>query len=345
MKIILRSIARWQSEWETICISKIGGAKDNRYFESPLKFWLKETPWMVDRDKVSPEFKPMDRWLIPQSTLLGRANHFKHLNPLPMEISWLIDSDPNVYEQLKKLGLPKYNPTIKSNSARLLNDLASSMTHPEEIANWDIFWGQVRTAWNLFEPNENDLFPQTLIVKTGTGLQAICPTEENPVYLPNDSSSIHYGLEGHIKNILAIDSKDAKRIESGFIRCFGNKIRLISDVKAQPLVNGKPWDENLAGELLCESEISWIIPVLLNCHAHAGNFARGPHTKSFSNAMATIRKARAIWVDSLQIGIWEGEQCYPVSNLSGIWLPKAFALLGTYEARNNPMALGKHFLQ
>ncbi len=343
MNVLLRSIVKWVVSWETIWISKIGGMIDSMPHESPLKHWLKETPWLVDREKTPPEFRPKDRWFIPPKTIVGRAHQFRHLNPVPSKISWFLDESLELSKELENLGMPRYHPENKTSSTRLLDDLSLSLENPEEIANWDIFLGQVRSAWSLFEPQEEGAFPQNLIVKRGSGLQAITPSVENPVFLPDDTSSFHHGLESYVKNILAIESKDAKRLGMIFRKAFGRGVRFISELRVQPLVDGDPWEEGLIEEFFCESDLSWIIPILLCCHAHAGIQDRGAHTKAFSNVMEGIRKARLYWADNLEIGIWEKDQCVPVSKIDGVWLTKSFTLLATHKAREKVSVLAEAF--
>jgi hypothetical protein len=71
----------------------------------------------------------------------------------------VLDSDPQLSEELEKLGMPRYKPENKTSSTRLLDDLAIALENPEAIANRDIFMGQVRGAWSLFEPDTGGPFP------------------------------------------------------------------------------------------------------------------------------------------------------------------------------------------
>ena len=343
MHVLLKSIAKWEENWESIRISKIEGMSDSKTHESPLKYWLKKTPWLIDTTGLPPDFHPIDRWFIPPAAIAGRVHQFKHLNPVPAKISRVLDSDPELSEELVKLGMPRYQPERKTSSTRLLVDLAISLENPEAIANRDIFMGQVRDAWSLFEPDTEGPFPPKLIVKIGSELKALSPSLDNPIFLPDDTSSFHHGLEDHVKNILAIESKDAKRLGMEFKRIFGRSIRLISDLKVQPLVDGETLEEIPRGDFFCEGELAWVIPVLMCCHAHAGNQARGPHTKAFSNAMDTMRKTRLFWADILEIGIQEEDRCVPVTKIDGIWLAKSSTLLATRKARERLSFLGEAF--
>ena len=344
MQVLLRSIAKWIGDWESISIAKIEGMSDSKSHKSPLKYWLKETPWLFDSTgKTPPEFRPRDRWFMPPATIAGRGHQFKHLNLVPPNISEVLDTDLKLSEELEELGMPRYQPEIKTSSTRLLDDLAISLENPEAIANRDIFMGQVRAAWSLFEPNTEGPFPHKLIVKSGSELKTLAPSPDNPIFLPDDTSSFHHGLENHVKNILAIEPKDAKRLGMGFKRVFDSDIRFISDLKAQPFVDSEPWEETPRGDFFCEGELAWIIPILMCCHAHAGNQARGPHTKAFSNTMDTIRKARLFWADILEVGIWEEDRCIPVTKIDGVWLRKTSMLLATRKARERLSSLAEAF--
>ena len=344
MQVLLRSIANWADDWEIIRVSKIGGISDSNTHESPLKYWLKKTPWLIDTTgKIPPEFRPRDRWFIPPAAIAGRVHQFKHLNPIPPKISSVLDSDLELTEELEELGMPRYQPEIKTSSTRLLDDLAISLENPEAIANRDIFIGQVREAWSLFEPDPEGPFPPILIVKSDSELKSMSPSLDNPIFLPDDTSSFYHGLDNYVKNILAIESKDAKRLAMGFKMIFGHGIRLISDLKVQPLVDGEPWEETRSGDIFCEGELAWVIPVLMCCHAHAGNQARGPHTKAFSNVMDTMRKARIYWADILEVGIQEENRCIPVTKIDGVWLVKTSTLLASRKSRERVSFLGEAF--
>ncbi|WDN91027.1 hypothetical protein BuS5_03999 (plasmid) [Desulfosarcina sp. BuS5] len=343
MDVLLRSISKWEGKWNSINISKIGGQSDSKSHKSPLKYWLEETPWLIDLGNVSSDFCPRDKWFIPPAVIAGRAHQFKHLNPIPPEISQVLVSDNDLSEILEKLGMPRYQPENKTSSTRLLDDLANALENPETIANRDIFMGHVRAAWSLFEPDTEDPFPHKLIVKSGSELKALVPSLDNPIFLPDDTSSFHHGLENYVKNILAIEAKDTKRLGMGFKRVFGHGIRFISDLRVQPVVDGEPWEETQSGDFFCEGKFAWVIPVLMCCHAHAGIQVRGAYTKAFSNAMDTIRKARLYFADILEVGIWEEDRYVPVTKIDGVWLAKSSTLLATRKAIERLSSLGEAF--
>ncbi len=343
MQVLLQSIAKWKGKWESIRVSKIEGQSDYKSHKSPLKYWLEETPWLIDSGKTPTDFRPRDRWFIPLAEIAGRVHQFKHLNPVPLKISQVLDSDLDLSKELEKLGMSRYQPESKTSNTRLLDDLANSLENPEERVNRDIFVGQVRAAWSLFEPETEGPFPPKLIVKSGSELRAVAPSPENPIFLPDDTSSFYHGLENHVKNILVIESKDARRLGMGFSRVFGRGISFISDLKVQLLVDGEPWEETPRGDFFCEGELAWVIPVLMCCHAHAGNQARGSHTKAFSNTMDTIRKTRLFWANILEVGIWKEDRYVPVTKIDGVWLAKSSTLLATHKARERLSSLGEAF--
>ncbi len=101
---------------------------DSKRHESPLKYWLKETPWLIDTTgKTLPEFRPRERWFIPPAAIAGRVYQFKHLNPVPPKISQELDSDIDLSKELEKLGMPRYQPESKTSSTQLLDSLAISL--------------------------------------------------------------------------------------------------------------------------------------------------------------------------------------------------------------------------
>ena len=343
MRAVLRSLSVWGQEWKTLSINKVGGDRHVFEIESPLHFWLRHNVWLAAaKEEGFDFFSPMERWYIPSLSFHGRFHQFSHLNPMPVELAAKLDRDADLVAILEGLGMPSFDPEKSSTNIRLLADLADALENPEiEVANRDVFLGQVRLAWSLFDPGENSIFPSRIIVQNiPAGLHAIAPNPEDPVYLPDATSTFLEGLELHSKPIVAIEPKDAKRLADGFRRAYGTGIRLASGLRMQPIVNGEPWKGD-AVEFFSDSELKWLIPVILSIFAYSGNLARGTQTKTFVKALENLREVKVHWAHSIEACLWQGEECVLTTPVSALWLSKTKTLLALSESLNKPSLLSE----
>ena len=344
-KLLLKSIPQWKVNWLDIEILKDYGQTDTLSYKSPLSYWLEEICWLIDPDGQNPRaFRPRDRWFISPVMMAGRAHHFKHLHPLPTEIAQILDNNDELAEILENLGMPCYQPENPTSSTRLLDDLAKAWENIEIKPHRDIFLGQVRAAWSDFHPETESPFPRKLIVRKGSELKVLEPSSNTPVFLPDETTSFHHFLETQLKNILVIESKDAKRLSGGFEKAFGDGVCFFSNLELQLFVDDAPWTGKSAGGLFCESDIAWVITILLCCHAYAGNQARGAHTKAFSKAVDALRKTEIYWAKSLKIGVRDGDQ-HEISPIDrdSVWHPKTFTLIARQDAREKISLLSESF--
>lgn len=303
MIVLLHSLPKWQEYWGELNLKKIGGQSHSFRPESPLHFWLREVSWLVfAKDNKIEYFRLRERWYIPPLVLADRFHHFTHLNPLPGEMADILEDNPELVEALE-------DPKV-------------------EITNMDVFLGQVRMAWSLFQPAEDAPFPKRIIVQNSPmRLQAVIPLEEDPIYLQDTTSSFHEGLELHSKPIVAmIETKDAKRLAEKFRNAYGRGLRLASELKMQPLVGGEPWEGD-TGEPISISELKWLMPVVLSVFAFSGGQAKGTQTKSFSKAIGSLRGTKICWVDSLEAGLWQEDEVIATTPVFALWLPKRSILL------------------
>jgi len=341
MTILLRSLPKWNEEWDDpLSIEKIGGQSHYFQHEAPLHFWLKRTPWFITKnDEGFASFCPEERWYVPSIVLAGRAHQFSHLKPLPREIANILDNSSQLADVLKNLGMPKYDLENHENIGRLLKDLFQAWENPgTEISNRDVFLGQVRDAWSAFEPEEDVNFPEKLLLESRI---VVAPSEDNPIFLPDTTESSHAGLKLHSKPVVAeIQPKDAKRLSKWFKETYGEGIQLASELNTVPLVDGQPWESG-EGELLCDSEIKWMIPVILSVFAFAGGQAHGTQTKTFLRATQMLRESKVFWIPNLEVGLWHNGEVIAMTPLPAMWIPDDKALLSTEDVKNSPSFLSE----
>ncbi|MGA2260031.1 MAG: DUF3883 domain-containing protein [Acidobacteriota bacterium] len=342
-RAVLASIDSWPKGWETVDLRKVGGEYHSPSVRSPLAFALAQIPWLtleVEEELLS--FRPRDRWYIPSAALLGGRQQYGHLRPIPPGISRLLDRKESLVSILASLGMPCYNEDAPTQDARLLEDLARALKDPNlYIASRDVFIGQVRTAWGLFQPAEGGPFPRQLVVHNGAGALDIAePSEVSPVYLPNAGWAVHDGLTLHSKPVVVIETKDASRLKSGFQRVFGGGVKLASDLTVIPAVDGNPWDVTGARPL-AEWGLDWLAPVVLSAFAYAGGQSKGSGTKKFSEAMVQLRDVRLVWVDNLEAGLWAGNERVAATEVPALWLSKDKVLVCALEHRHGYSALSE----
>ena len=287
-----------------------------------------------ETDEETIRFRPSDRWHIPSPALIGGLHQFSHLMPMPVSVASMLSRNPGLTASMKELGMPSYDPEEETADPRLLNDLAVALQDPTiDISNSSVFLGQVRTAWGQFYPDEEDAFPDSVIVQNGSGsLMVVTPSEEDSVYLPDATSAVHSGLELHSKPVVAMDTKDAKRLQDHFQNAYGNGVRLASELTTRALVDGSQWQAQENTPQLSE-ELPWLIPVALSIFAFSRGQSRGVGTKTFTKAIDALRRARIVWVDTLEAGLWHGDVSVARTPVPALWLPKDNTLLAISDAR------------
>jgi hypothetical protein len=336
MELLLTSIPSWEMRWPTwnrMTIRKIRGEAHFYSPVSPLALALKETAWLqsdVDNKKI--RFRPADRWYIPSPALIGGLHQFSHLMPVPASVASTLRKNPLIVISMTKLGMPTYDPDEETADLRLLNDLAVALDDSSiEISNISVFLGQVRTAWSLYHPDDEDMLPNNLIAQNGAELLVVNPLEEN-VYLPDATAAVHTGLALHSKFVVALDTKDAKRLRENFQNTYGDGVRLASELTMRPLVDGEVWKEHTDVTLLSE-DIPWVASVVLSVFAFAKGQSRGAATKTFTKALDALRRSRIVWVDSLEGGLWHGDSAIARTPVPTLWLPDFNTLLAVSAAR------------
>ncbi|TGD72178.1 DUF3883 domain-containing protein [Mangrovimicrobium sediminis] len=305
MQLLLVSMPNWDKvvpSWQVTRLRKIGGTSHTLTPASFLMFFLQTVEWLQGVfNEEAVEFAPSERWYIPAFSRLGGIHQYSHLHPMPLEISSVIDSDPSIAEVMTELGMPTYQgPEVETRSTRLLEDLAGALNDPENyISNTNVFLGQVRDAWAQFNPFEDEGPLEYVVISEGAGnLRVVSPAVEQPVYIPDTTHQIHRGLEAHAKPLLAIEPRDARRMEAYFSQAYGERIRFASHLEQLALVDGEEWVE-VGNETLLSEECPWLITLVLATVAFTGSQSRGTGTKRFTEVLDVLRSVRICWVKQL----------------------------------------------
>lgn len=331
MRLVLKSLPHWGDDWKEMSIDKIAGLQDTLFVESPLSYYLRKLPWLgVIKSDHTEWAAPGTRWYIPKAQMQGKSWQFAHLNPLPGAIADEIDRNPQMETFLCGLGMPKFDPDSQTSSPRLLEDLAKAL-ESGDIPDRNVFIGHLRMAWNIFRPSAYDILPAKLIVTQGNNeLQVFEPSEDNPFYLPNTAATFINALTMCGLPVVEIETPDAKVLAEMFKLRYAGSIKLAADLIAWPSVEGKKWQAGEC-ELLTESELRWVAPVVLSLFAHAGNQPSGAHTKRFSEAVQAVREAHICWVESLQVGLWRDGEEVTTRPVPALWLSEEKTLVCDLE--------------
>jgi len=340
MNIILGSIAKWTQSWENVVFRKMGGQPDCPALWSPVFFALMQLPWLgTETDDGVVWSRPSERWYVTCERLSGKPRLFAHLKPLSGRLAQMLDGDPLLAAALGKLGMPKFDTEKRSESTRLLNDLASALDG--DVTELNVFLGQVRDAWGAFEPRRDSTFPPKIIIRRGNN--AICghvPSAAQPVYLPDSTASFVDAMEKLSLPVIAIDISDAKRLSEGFKSFYGNGVQLASSLNLKPLVDGQPWNEK-KNELIADSELEWFIPMILSFVAFTGVQAKGTNSDPFQKRVKIFREARICWVPNLEAGLFKGYEIVVRPAVPALWLEKEKVLLATEDTRDKPYLLSE----
>ena len=103
--LVLASFAQWGAGWESVTITKVGGAYWRTTITSPLKHWLTTLPWLKDGTAVEPLRR---RWLVPESLLRGQRERYAHLDPLTLELARRLNAEAGLQSTVARLGLNVY---------------------------------------------------------------------------------------------------------------------------------------------------------------------------------------------------------------------------------------------
>jgi hypothetical protein len=336
MNSLFVSIQKWDQSWLTTYIKKIDGNSQIINIDSPLSFCLKSLPWIaIDSDGTKEWELPSRRWYIPKINLAGQRWRFEHLRPLPGLLADKLDRSPELYNHgLVHLGMPKFDPDPeeRSSSTRLLEDLASALD--SDIPDRNMFINHIRAAWSHYEAGYSDALPSRIIIKNSPkNLEAIKPDLDHPVYLPDSSESFVSELDVFSLPVIEILTPDAKRLASFFKRKYGGAVRLASEMKVWPIIDGQRWVAE-PGILISESEFSWLPSVLLTLYAFVGSPPPGLYTKKISESVKVLREAKICGVTSLKAGLWMGEESIAEPPVAAMWISQEKVLICDIAFKN-----------
>lgn len=330
MDAVLASAGSWPSEWDRLQISRVEGNPDTIVLPSPLFWQLQNAAWLGLREGDELEWcRPAERWHVPALELgRGRRWQFRHLRPLPGDVANRLDTDAALAGVMQRLGMPRFDPEKRSASPRLLEALAAAV-EKGDVPHWDVFLGQVRSAWKAFDPAADTPFPERLLVqRAGHQLTLERPTVASSVYLPDSTKSFLSALKLFDLPIVAIEPEDAKRLADRFVAAFADTVVRASELDPIPLVEGAPWSETAPIRLRDSARLEWVIPVVLTIAAFSGPQAQGTASKAFRRQVATFHEARLAVVGRVEIALFHGEQQVglPVET-SALWLADEHTLL------------------
>jgi hypothetical protein len=330
MEVVLGSAGHWDGDWGALSVNRVEGNCDSLSLVSPLLFVLRGLSWigLIDGDDVE-WCRPAARWHVPALELArGRRWQFAHLFPLPGELANRLDTDSSLAAVMKRLGMPRFDPEAKSASTQLLDALADAVLQ-ERVPHWDVFLGQVRSAWRGFDPAEGSAFPRLLLVQRGSSrLIAQQPDQEHPIYLPDSAKSFLAALKHFELPVIAIEIEDAKRLADRFTAAFPGGVLRASNLQPVPLVEGLPWSDVPQERMRENTELEWVIPVLLTIAAFHGPQSQGAASKAFRKHLEAFRDARVGVVGKVETGLFQGElPVAPPLPVPALWLSSSQTLL------------------
>ena len=301
-RLVLASLGRWAAGWESAVVKKIAGQSWRQEVASPLKHWLRITAWLCESSGIA---QPLSRrWLVPESLLRGQAGRYEHLDPLSLGLARELNVDPALQAQLSSLGLNVYPTEDDQTGPELLEALArAASTVPH--ARFDVFLGQVRDAWQHFNPNEG--LPNTFLVRTGQqrsfsthGLDDL-----TDVYLPDDTERTRT-LREHGKDILELRTGEARRIADVLIE--NADIKRASQLEERHSIDGTLWEGRTDGVLpLDQTKYAWLPIVLLSIAAYGGANPAGATTAAWRSAKDRLQRTSVLECAEIDVALVDGD--------------------------------------
>ena len=330
MDVIFGSAVGWENGWDSLSIARVQGNFDSIGLRSPLAQLLSNLPWLGFANGTAIDWcRPRDRWHVPALELgRGRKWQFSHLKPLPGELAIRLDTDRHLASVLHRLGTPFFDPETRSGSTQLLDALAQAVER-EEVPNWDVFLGQVRSAWRGFDPAIGSPFPAKLLVQhAGSKLTVGTPDEETAIYLPDSAKTFLAALKHFGLPVIAIETEEARRLADRFTRAFPKGLILASSLQTVHLVDDEPLSTLSGDRLSDDPDLEWLIPVLLTIVASYGPQSQGTASKSFRKHLDTLRNARVQVVKKLETRLsYQDNPISSPSSVPALWLNDSNTLL------------------
>ena len=315
-RLLLVSIPQWQDGWHQATIKKRYGNPWSTRIASPLQFWLKTQPWLVDGTTGSAALT--DRWLIPTSFLRGQRDRYRHLNSLTLSLSRKLEEESELKSALVALGLNVYPVEDERIGPELLEALAAAWSADKvPVGRFDVFLGQVRAAWRHLDPEEG--IPETLLVRTGNRAFATHAQDDlTGVYLPDDGDRTRT-LLAHRKPILEMKPREAGHLADALVSVTG--IRRSTALQERVLLDGVIWTG--AGDDLRsieESTYAWLPVTLLAIAAHGGAEPTGAATNRWSDAANRLRRTRIVHCKDIAVQLLDEDEIVAASEPPAEWL-------------------------
>ena len=308
----------WSASWKSVRIKKLQGSYSwSRDAMSPLKYWLKTLPWLVDGTAAG---RPLsDRWLISTALLRGQRDRFRHLNPLSTDLARRLETEPGLKDVLNELGLNVYPEEDDRTGPELLEALAVAWNANRiPSGRFDMFLGQVRDAWRHLDMDKG--LPERFLARTGRRTFSV--RERNglaDVYLPDHGDRTR-SLREHKKYILEMHSSDAHRAAKVLLD--ETNIRQASALEERFLVDGMHRADMIDGvQPLDETRYaSWLPTTLLTIAAHGGEHPAGAETKAWREAAERLRRAHVLECETITVQLVD-DHVVASSDPTVQWLP------------------------
>ena len=314
LDVVLGSAPRWGSDWLRVDLMRDTGTYERIPLESPLFLALSMFDWIPKGDDEGTRSwsKPAGRWFVPSRyTANGRTWTFEHLHPLPAQVALRIERDDALGSLFTRLGIANYDPETRTDDVRLLDSLGQAVEN-RTFRNASTLIGQLRAAWDAFEPASPTSFPAKVVVQQRDGSLALMkPTAENPVYLPSSRSSTSDLRELGL-SVIAIESKTAQRLAEGFSQSFGVAVRNSEHFELVAQSGAGPFADTEAVELPSFRDLDGVIPLVLTIAAFHGQNAQGTMSGSFNDLVGAFREARVIVMPQLSVVPMINDQ--PIAN-------------------------------
>lgn len=302
-EVVLASARCWGSAWSRLDLMRETGTYERITLASPLFLALELFDWIPEGDHEGSQnwTRPAGRWLIPgRYTANGRIWTFEHLSPLPAQVAHRIEQDELLKSLFLRLGVAQYDPETRTADVRLLNSLGKAVEN-RAFRNASTLIGQLRAAWEAFDPASPADFPKQLVVQQPDGgLALIEPSADRAVYLPSSRSSASDLRELGL-SVLAIEPKTAQRLAEGFSRRFGGAVRNSERFELVALSGHQPIAEAGAVELPAFRDLDGVIPLVLTIAAFHGQNAQGTMSGNFNDLVGAFREARVAVVPQLSV--------------------------------------------
>ena len=320
-RLMLASLDRWDSDWESIHIRKVNGRSWSEIVVSPLRYWLRTLAWLSD--SVAESAKPLSRrWLVPVSLLRGQSERYSHLDPLSLDLAHRLNNGSALQKQLIGLGLNVYPTEEDQTGPELLDALAEAWAADRvPSGRFDVFLGQVRDAWRHLDLDRG--LPELFLVRTGQrAFSTRGHRELAGVYLPDNRDRART-LREHKKEILEMELRDANRMADALTGA--TDVRRASLLKERHVIDGIAWldegqERSEAVLPLEETRYHWLPVVLLCVAAHGGNNPTGATTKAWRDAADRLRRTRLVERGEIVVELVHDDRVVGLSEPQAQWL-------------------------